>query len=229
MSSDKGSSLLDLQGIRRSFTASGTVEVLRSIDLSIRAGEIATIVGRSGSGKSTLLNIIGLLDRPTAGLYRVAGVDTAKVPAADLDRLRARTFGFVFQNYLLVDELSVLENVAMGLYARRVRSIKNARIVAAELVAQLGMADLMEAEASTLSGGERQRVAIARALVGAPQVLVCDEPTGSLDSRTEADVMELLVEANRRGVTLLIATHNPDIAEFGNVRIEIADGTARLE
>ncbi len=201
-----------------------TRTVLRDVDLDVPPGRIITIVGRSGAGKSTLLNILGLLDRPTTGQYWISGQDVAQAPARQLDAIRAYVFGFVFQDFVLIDEYSVIDNVAMGLLSQGARSVRRSRARAAELAERVGLADLLSAEASRLSGGERQRVAIARALIASPSVLICDEPTGNLDSKTEASVMELLQSIVDEGVALIVATHNPQIAALGHLRISIHDG-----
>jgi len=221
--------LLSLRGISRTFEVPVTRTVLRDVDLDVPPGKIITIVGRSGAGKSTLLNILGLLDRPTSGQYWIGGQDVAQASVRRLDAIRAFGFGFVFQEFVLIEEYSVIDNIATGLLAQGATSVRRSRERAARLAERVGLADLLVAEASRLSGGERQRVAVARALIGSPSVLLCDEPTGNLDSKTEASVMELLQSVVQDGVALIVATHNPQIAALGDLRISIDDGLVRHE
>lgn len=221
--------LLSLRGISRTFEVPVTRTVLRDVDLDVPPGRVVTIVGRSGAGKSTLLNILGLLDRPTSGQYWIDGQDVTQAPPGQHDALRAFGFGFVFQDFVLIEEYSVIDNVALGLLAQGATSVRQSRERAVVLAERVGLGGVLAAEASRLSGGERQRVAVARALIGSPAVLICDEPTGNLDSTTEASVMELLQSIVNEGVTLLIATHNPQIAALGDLKISIHDGLVQCE
>jgi len=216
--------LLSLRGISRTFEVPVTRTVLRDVDLDVPPGKIITIVGRSGAGKSTLLNILGLLDRPTSGQYWIGGQDVAQASVRRLDAIRAFGFGFVFQEFVLIEEYSVIDNIAMGLLAQGATSVRRSRQRAVELADRVGLGGVLAAEASRLSGGERQRVAVARALISSPAVLICDEPTGNLDSTTEASVMDLLQSIVDEGVSLLIATHNPQIAALGDLKVSIHDG-----
>ncbi|NLH80697.1 MAG: MacB family efflux pump subunit [Phyllobacteriaceae bacterium] len=216
--------LVSLRGIRREFPAGeGTVAVLRDVDLDIRAGEFVAIMGASGSGKSTLMNILGCLDRATAGGYRFAGRPTADLDPDDLAELRREHFGFVFQRYHLLSELSALGNVEIpAIYAGVSAAARRER--AAALLGRLGMADRLGHRPGQLSGGQQQRVSIARALMNGAEVVLADEPTGALDSRSGAEVMRILEELNAEGRTVVVVTHDAAIAAHARRIVEIADG-----
>ena len=215
--------VLELAGIARTYPGPPEVRALRPIDLTVPAGEFLAVVGPSGSGKSTLLNLVGLLDRPTDGTLRIDGIDTGRLPERDRTALRGRRIGFVFQSFHLLNHRTALENVALGrLYsgvAARVR-----RAAAAAMLSKVDMGHRAGALAGTLSGGERQRVAIARALINEPSLLLCDEPTGNLDSTTSQSVLEVLERLHRAGVTIVMITHDPLVAQRAERIVRISDG-----
>ncbi|MDU6922945.1 macrolide ABC transporter ATP-binding protein/permease MacB [Franconibacter helveticus] len=218
------SALLELKGIRRSYpSAEEQVEVLKGISLSIEAGEMVAIVGASGSGKSTLMNILGCLDNPTSGSYRVAGVDVSTLSGDELARLRREHFGFIFQRYHLLSHLTATQNVEVpAIYAGIGRKQRQQR--ARELLARLGLAERVDYQPSQLSGGQQQRVSIARALMNGGQVILADEPTGALDSHSGEEVMATLKQLRDRGHTVIIVTHDPTVAAQAERVIEIRDG-----
>ena len=216
--------LLQLTDIRRSYpSGDGNVDVLKGITLDINAGEMVAIVGASGSGKSTLMNIIGCLDKPTSGTYRVAGVDVATLDSDALAQLRREHFGFIFQRYHLLSHLTAVQNVEMpAVYAGMERKARLTR--AAELLKRLGLEERVEYAPSQLSGGQQQRVSIARALMNGGQVILADEPTGALDSRSGEEVMAILHQLKEQGHTIIIVTHDPQVAAQAERVIEIHDG-----
>jgi putative ABC transport system ATP-binding protein len=221
--------LIQLEAITKTYTM-GDVEVhaLRGVSLSIGRGEFTAIMGASGSGKSTLMNLLGCLDRPTAGRYLLEGNDVSRLPSDALATIRNRTIGFVFQSFNLLSRTSALENVELPLvYAGLTTAERHAR--AAEALGRVGLGDRVDHHPSQLSGGQQQRVAIARALVNQPRVLLADEPTGNLDSRTSEEVMALLQELGRAGITVVLVTHEPDIAEHASRIIVMRDGRIRSD
>jgi putative ABC transport system ATP-binding protein len=193
------------------------------VDLDVAPGDFLAIVGPSGSGKSTLMNLLGCLDRPTTGSYRLAGTDVAGLSDDQLARVRNRTIGFVFQSFNLLPRTTALENVAMPLlYAGVGRSERLQR--ARDALARLGLGDRLTHEPSELSGGQQQRVAIARALVSQPAIILADEPTGNLDSASGRDVLDLLHELNDAGTTIVLITHDSDVAVAAKRSVRVRDG-----
>lgn len=199
------------------------VHALRGVSLSIAQGEFVAVMGASGSGKSTLMNILGCLDRPTAGRYQLDGIDVAALTTDERAELRSAKLGFVFQNFNLLSRTSALENVELPLVYRSLPPEDQSGQALAALQA-VGLEGREHHQSNELSGGEQQRVAIARALVNNPAVILADEPTGNLDSVTSAEVMDIFTTLHQKGITVLVVTHEPDIARFAERRIMFRDG-----
>ena len=217
-------SIIDLQSVSRIYST-GRVEVpaLRDVTMSVGDGEFLAIVGPSGSGKSTMMNIIGCLDRPTAGTYTLAGTPVANLSDDSLARLRSRTIGFVFQSYNLLPRTSALDNVAAPLLYQGVSRRDRVRRSTAVLE-RLGLGDRLDHEPTELSGGQQQRVALARALVTEPALLLADEPTGNLDTASGGEVISLLQELHGQGRTIVLITHDADIAAAAQRQVHLRDG-----
>jgi putative ABC transport system ATP-binding protein len=215
--------LIELRDITRSFPGPPEVQALKAVNLSIVEGDYVSIIGPSGSGKSTMLNILGLLDRPTVGEYRIDGVVTGSLSEDERAAVRARRIGFVFQSFHLMPRRTVLDNVLMPmLYSGVPRAEREER--ARQTLRRVGLEHRVDFLPATLSGGERQRVAVARAVVSAPSVLLADEPTGNLDGATSGEVMNLFDELRADGLTLVVITHDPAVAARASRRVRIADG-----
>jgi putative ABC transport system ATP-binding protein len=215
--------VIELADVGRRFAGEPAVEALRGIDLRVERGEFLVAVGPSGSGKSTLLNILGLLIAPTSGRYLLDGVDTGRARGRELARLRASRLGFVFQGFHLLPHLTVGENTALGgLYLGL--SARERRTRALRLLDRMGLGHRVDARPTTLSGGERQRAAIARALVVGPSLLLADEPTGNLDTATASSVLDLFTDLNREGATIVMITHDAEVATRGTRLVRVVDG-----
>jgi ABC-type lipoprotein export system ATPase subunit len=218
--------LIELTDVRKVYHL-GEVEVaaLRGVSLAIDQGEFVALVGPSGSGKSTLMNTLGCLDRPTDGSYRLAGEETATLSSDERAMVRNRRIGFVFQNFNLLARTSALENVELPLMYRRGLSAKERHRRALELLTRVGLSDRLDHHPAQLSGGQQQRVAIARALANEPAILMCDEPTGNLDTRTSRDVIQLFRDLNREsGITVILVTHDPAVAHVARRIVVLKDG-----
>jgi putative ABC transport system ATP-binding protein len=218
--------LLNLNDIRKEYgKKESLVNALNGVSLQVGEGDMISIMGASGSGKSTLLNIIGLLDSPTSGSYSIRAVSTKEMSAKAKAGARNRTFGFIVQDFALIEKYTVKQNVAIPFsYGsdKLPKRLKEERIF--ELLEKLGIQNKANIQAYNLSGGQRQRVAIARALVNNPDIILADEPTGALDSETSKDIMELLKMLNREGKTLIVITHDKNISEYCNTQLRISDG-----
>jgi putative ABC transport system ATP-binding protein len=221
--------MIDLQGIHKYYrTGDQSLHVLKGVDLHIREGELVSIMGSSGSGKSTLLNILGILDGYDAGSYTLAGQHVGHMGETEAARLRNRMLGFVFQSFNLLPFKNAAENVALPLYYQGVsRRERNRR--AEEFLDMVGLADRKSFMPNQLSGGQKQRVAIARALIAHPKVILADEPTGALDSKTTLEIMALLKEVHSRGNTIIIVTHEKDVANQTQRQIVLRDGVVTPE
>ena len=218
------SSLIQCDGIWKRYRV-GDVEVnaLRDFSITIEPGEFVAVMGASGSGKSTLLNILGCLDRPTQGHYRLNGHDVGSLGFDQLAEVRNREIGFVFQNFNLIPRTSALENAQLPLFYRGL-SLGEQRAKAAAALKRVGLEGREQHFPTQLSGGQQQRVAIARALITAPSLLLADEPTGNLDTQSSREIMSMLEQLNREGITIILVTHEPDIAAYARRKILLQDG-----
>jgi putative ABC transport system ATP-binding protein len=221
--------LIDLERVERVFRLGDSeVHALHELDLTVMAGEYLAVMGPSGSGKSTLLNLVGLLDRPSAGTYRLEGRDVTTLTAEEQAQLRSRRIGFVFQSFHLVPRLTAAENIALPMMLAGIASDERAPRVQ-QALADYGLVDRAGHRPDELSGGQRQRVAIARATIMRPALILADEPTGNLDRATGEEVMRLLEELNARGVTLIVVTHDGALGARARRRIEMEDGSVRSD
>ncbi|MBP7396130.1 Uncharacterized ABC transporter ATP-binding protein YknY [Flavobacterium sp. 9R] len=217
-------SLIKITNIKRNFSLGNeTVYVLKGIDLEIKKGEYVALMGPSGSGKSTLMNLLGCLDTPTSGNYILNGKDVSKMKDDELAEIRNKEIGFVFQTFNLLPRTTALDNVALPMiYAGYSKSERVAR--ATDVLQQVNLADRMDHQPNQLSGGQRQRVAIARALVNKPSIILADEPTGNLDSKTSVEIMKLFGDIHAQGNTVILVTHEEDIAAYAHRVIRLRDG-----
>ena len=217
--------VIRVEGVTKVYhMGSQTVHALRGVDMRVKSGEMIAVMGHSGSGKSTLMNMLGCLDVPTSGDYYLDGVHVNGLNKNQLADLRNQKLGFVFQGFNLLARTSALENVELPLLYDRSGKKRDTRALAQRSLGRVGLGERVDHHPSELSGGQQQRVAIARALVTTPTVLLADEPTGNLDSRTSVEIMALFQELNEEGVTILIVTHEPDVACYAKRLVEVRDG-----
>ena len=218
--------VIQLEGVEKVYqTGEVAVKAVRGVSLTVMPGEFVAVMGASGSGKSTLMNLIGCLDRPTAGRYRLDGEEVGALSKSELSGVRNQRLGFVFQGFNLLSRTSALENVELPLlYSPSGHGRRELRRRSLAALAQVGLSDRAHHHPSQLSGGQQQRVAIARALVNEPALLLADEPTGNLDTRTSLEIMAIFQELNRKGMTILMVTHEPDIARYCLREITMRDG-----
>lgn len=222
--------ILELKDLKREFVTGGeTVHALRGVTFDVMEGEFITIMGSSGSGKTTLLNILGCLDGPTTGDYLLDGVPVKALSRNDLASLRNTKIGFVFQSYNLLARTSALENVELPLFYNKKLDASERKKRALEALEAVGLADRLDHMPNQLSGGQQQRVAIARALVNRPVMILADEATGNLDTRTSYEIMALMQDLNAKGSTIVFVTHEPDIAAFSNRTIMLKDGVMQKD
>ena len=216
---------ISLENITKTYRL-GEVDIpaLRGVSLTTNEGDFIAIMGASGSGKTTLMNIIGCLDHPTGGKYYMEGVDISTLNRDERAQIRNKKIGFVFQNFNLLSRTSALENVELPLFYGSALTTKERHTRARDILEQMGLGDRTRHYSSQLSGGQQQRVAIARALVNQPKFLLADEPTGNLDSKSSVEIMEIVRKLNNQGITIVMITHEPDIAEFAKTKFHMKDG-----
>jgi putative ABC transport system ATP-binding protein len=217
--------VIETRGITKEYRVGEvTVRALRGVDLTVETGEFVAIMGASGSGKSTLMNLVGCLDTATSGDYFLDGTDVSQLTRDQYAEIRNHRIGFVFQGYNLLPRTTAVDNVELPLFYDHSGRIKDSRGSAIRALERVGLGDRVNHEPNELSGGEQQRVSIARALVNEPAIILADEPTGNLDSRTSVDVMTVFQELNEQGITILLVTHEPDIAEYTKRIVVLRDG-----
>jgi putative ABC transport system ATP-binding protein len=223
--------VIELKGIKRHYRLAEdkkgpgiTVKALRGVDFSAEAGEFVSVMGPSGSGKSTLMNILGCLDKPSEGTYRLDGIETSSSNSDTFAMIRNNKIGFVFQAFNLLSRTSALENVELPLFYNRKSNMKNPRERAAQMLQEVGLADRMNHHPAQLSGGQQQRVAIARAMVNDPAFILADEPTGNLDTEMTLEIMSLFQDLNNKGKTIIMVTHEPELAAYTKRTITLRDG-----
>jgi len=223
-------SVIEVSGVKKVYDmGANKVYALRGVDLTASPGEMIAVMGSSGSGKSTLMNILGCLDVPTEGSYALDGIKVNGMTKNQLADLRNQKLGFVFQGFNLLARTSAIDNVELPLLYDRSGRKLDTKAMAAEALTRVGLGDRMDHEPSELSGGQQQRVAIARALVTRPRLLLADEPTGNLDSRMTVEVMALFQELNDQGITIVLVTHEPDVAQYAKRIVEVRDGHIRRD
>jgi putative ABC transport system ATP-binding protein len=222
--------IIEIEGLIKVYLV-GDIEVhaLRGLDLRVERGEFLAIMGASGSGKSTLMNVLGCLDQPTAGKYLLDGVDVSRLGKNDYAAIRNRKIGFVFQTFNLLPRTSALENVLLPLVYDRTRRVSDPGAAGLAALERVGLGDRTDHQPSQLSGGQQQRVAIARALVTQPALILADEPTGNLDTRTSVDVMSVFQDLNDQGITIVLVTHENDIARYAKRIVTMRDGLIRRD
>ncbi len=219
-----GAVLASLRDVRKTyFMGAVRVDALRGVNIEFHRGEYVSIMGPSGCGKSTLLNVLGCLDRPSGGAYLLDGADVAHLTDDDLSEIRGSRLGFIFQSYNLIQQLSVIENIVVPLYYQGI-SERRAHAVGAELAERVGLADRLQHRPFELSGGQQQRVAIARALVNDPLIILADEPTGNLDSKSGAEILKLIDELHAQGKTIIMVTHDPAVGARSQRVVRLRDG-----
>ena len=222
--------VIQINGVKKIYTMGANhVFALRGVDLTVEAGEMIAVMGSSGSGKSTLMNILGCLDVPTEGSYTLDGTRVDGLSKNALADLRNRKLGFVFQGFNLLPRTSAIENVELPLLYDRSGRKLDTRALAADALRRVGLGERLDHQPSELSGGQQQRVAIARALVTQPTLLLADEPTGNLDSRMTVEVMALFQELNEQGITIVLVTHEPDVAQYARRIVDVRDGRIRRD
>lgn len=224
MKKSNKNTVIDLKNLAKRYDdEAGVYDALKGIDLKVYEGEFLNIMGPSGSGKSTLMNIIGLLDRPTSGEYKLDDENTEKLKQKEVSRLRRDKIGFVFQNFNLLPRLNLIQNIELPLLYKKT-PVRERREKVFAVLKKVGLADKAKSRPNRLSGGQVQRAAIARALVNDPSLVLADEPTGNLDTKTGLEIMKLLKELNEQGVTVILVTHNPELSEFASRTITVRDG-----